>query len=72
MNVLSSFAEWCSYIDIIAKTTSNKAGALIGSIKYLTTEVALYFYKSTFERCLEYCRHCWAGTRIYCLNMLDI
>ena len=34
--------DWGSYIISIAKTTSNKIGALICSIKFLSPEVSLY------------------------------
>ena len=33
----------------IAKTTSKKIGALIRSVKFLSTEVPLYLYKSTIR-----------------------
>ena len=38
----SSKLDWGSDIISIAKTTSKKIGALIGSIKFLSPEVALY------------------------------
>ena len=40
---------WSSYIVPIAKTTSKKIGALIRSMKFLSTEVPLYLYKSTIR-----------------------
>ena len=42
-----SILHWGSCIISIAKTASNKIGALIGFMKFLSPEVALYFYKST-------------------------
>ena len=38
----SSKLDWGSYIISIAKTASKKIGALICSMKFLSTEVALY------------------------------
>ena len=44
----SSKLGWGSYIIIsIAKTVSKKIGPLICSMKFLSSEVALYLYKST-------------------------
>ena len=45
----SSKLGWGSYIISIAKTASKKIGALICSMKFLSPEVALYFYKSTIR-----------------------
>ena len=45
----SSKLDWGSYIISIAKTASKKIGALICSMKFLSPEVALYFYKSTIR-----------------------
>ena len=44
----------------IAKTASKKIGPLICSMKFLSAEVALYFYKSTIQPGMECC-HVWAG-----------
>ena len=57
----SSKLDWGSYSVSIAKTASKKIGALIGSMKFLSPEVALYLYKSTIRPCMEYCCHVWAG-----------
>ena len=57
----SSKLHWSSYIISIAKTSSKKIGALIGSMKFLFPEVALYLYKSTICPCMEYCCHVWTG-----------
>ena len=46
--------DWGSYIISIAKTASEKIGALIRSTKFLSPEVALYLYKSTIRPCMEY------------------
>ena len=56
----SSKLDWGSYIVSIAKTASKKTGALIRSMKFLSTGVALYLYKSTIRPCMEYCCHVWA------------
>ena len=59
--IFSSELDWDSYIISIAKTASNKIGALIRSMKSLSPEIALYLYKSTIHPCVEYCCHDWAG-----------
>ena len=51
----SSKLDWGSYIISIAKTASKKIGTLIRSMKFLYPEVAIYLYKSTIRRCMEYC-----------------
>ena len=53
----SSKLDWGSYIASIAKTTSNKIGALIRSMKFFSPEAALHLYKSTIRPCMEYCCH---------------
>ena len=53
----SSKLDWGSYIVSIAKTASEKIGALICSMTFLSPEVALYFYKSNIQPCMEYCCH---------------
>ena len=63
--------DWCSYIISIAETTSKEIGALIHSMKFLSPEVALYFYKSTIRPCMEYCCHIWAGAPSWYLGLLD-
>ena len=60
-----------SYIISIAKTASKKIGTLIRSMKFLTTEVALYLYKSIIRPCMEYCCHVWAGAPSCYLELLD-
>ena len=57
----SSKLGWGSYIVSIAKAASKKIRALIGSMKFISPEVALYLYKSTICPCMEYCCHVWAG-----------
>ena len=66
----SSKLDWGSYIISIAKTASKKIGALIRSVKCLSPEVALYFYKSTIERCMEYF-YVWAGAPTCLLDKLQ-
>ena len=63
--------DWCSYIISIAKTANQKIGALFRSMKFLSSEVALYLYKSTMRPCMEYCCHVWAGTPSCYLDFLD-
>ena len=67
----SSKLDWGSYIISIAKTASKKIGALICSIKFLSTEVALYLCKSTICLRIEYCCHVWAGAPRCYLELLD-
>ena len=49
--------DWGSYMFFIAKPASKNIGALTHSIKFLSTEVALYLYKFTIHPCMEYCCH---------------
>ena len=53
--------DWFSQIISIAKTASKKIGALIHSMNFLSSEVALYLYKSTIQPCMEYCCDVWAA-----------
>ena len=46
-------------------------GALIGSMKFLSPEVALCLYKFTLRPCLEYCCHVWAAASSCYLKSLD-
>ena len=66
----SSKLDWGSYITSIAKTASKKIGVLIGSMKFLSPEVALYLYKSTIRPYMEYCCHVWAGAPSCYLELL--
>ena len=68
---LTSKLDWGSYIVSIAKTVSRKVGDLIRSMKFLSPEIALYLYKSTIWRCMEYCCHVWAGAPSCYLELLD-
>ena len=67
----SSKLDWGSYIISIAKTTTKKTGVLIRFMKFLSPEVALYFYKSTIRPCMEYCCHIWVGVPSCYLELLD-
>ena len=67
----SSKLDWVSYIISVAKTASRKIGAVIGSLKFLSPEVALYLYKPTIRPCMEYCCHVLAGAPICYLELLD-
>ena len=68
---LSSKLDWGSYIISITKTASKKIGALIRSMKFFSSEVALYLYKSTIRPCMEYCCHAWARAPSFYLELLD-
>ena len=63
--------DWDSYIISIAKTAFKKIGPLIRSVKFLSSEVALYLYKSTIQPCMEYFCHIWVGAPSYYLELLD-
>ena len=67
----SSKLDCSSYIISIAKTASQKIGALIRSMKFLSPEVVLYIYKSTIRPCMEYCCHVWAVAPNCYLELLD-
>ena len=67
----TSKLDWGSYIIFIAKSTSNKIGALIRSMKFLCPEAALYLYKSVIRPCMENCCHVWAGARNRYFELLD-
>ena len=49
-----------NWIISIAKAASKKIGALIHSVKFLSSEAALCLYKSTICPCMEYYCHIWA------------
>ena len=67
----SSKFDWGSHIISIAKTGSKKIWALIRSMKFLSPEAALYFYKSTMDLCTEYCRHVCACDPSCYLELLE-
>ena len=67
----STKLEWSSYIISIAKIAYKKIGALIRSMKFLSSEAALYLYKSTIRPCMKYCCHVWAGASSCYLKLLD-
>ena len=58
---LFSKLDWGSCIISIAKTVSEKIGALIRSMWFFSPEVALYLSKSNILSCMEYCCQVWAG-----------
>ena len=41
-------------------------------VKFISPEVALYLYKSTIRRGMEYCCHTWAGAPRFYLELLDM
>ena len=53
----SSKLECDFYIVSIAKTASNRNGALIRSVKFLLLVFDFDFYQSTIQDCMEYCCH---------------
>ena len=57
----SSKLDLGCYIISVTKTASRRTGTFIGSLKFLSPEVALYVYKSTIHPCMEYCCHVWTG-----------
>ena len=59
------------YIISIAKTTSQKIGALIRSMKFLSAEVALYLCKSTIWPSMEWRCLVRAGAPSCYLELLD-
>ena len=67
----SSKLDWSSYIITIAKTAPKKIEHF-DSIKFLSSEVALYLYKSTIQPFMEYCCHVWAGATSCYLVLLII
>ena len=67
----SSKLDWGTYMISIAKTASKKIGSLVRSMKFLSPEVALYFYKAIISPCMEYFCHVWAGAPSCYLELLD-
>ena len=67
---LSFKLNWGSYFISIAKTTFKKTGALIRSMKFLFS-FSLYPYKSTIQRCMEYCCHALVFARSCYVELLD-
>ena len=59
--------DWGSHMISIAKSAPEKIVALICSMKFLSTEVALYLYKSTILPCME----SWNTVVICGLMLLD-
>ena len=67
----SSKLDWGSSFISIAKTASEKIGALIRSMKFPSPEVALHLYKSSIQPYMEYCSHIWIGAPNCYLELLD-
>ena len=59
--IFSSKFDEGSYIISIARTSSKEIGTLIRSLKFLSSEVVLYLYKSTIHPFMENFYHVWAG-----------
>ena len=70
-STFSSQLDWGSYIISIAKTAPEKIGALIGSMKFLSPEVALYLYKTNIRPCMEHFSQVWTGAPSCYLKLLD-
>ena len=68
---LSSKLDWVSHIISIAKTASKKIEALIRSMKFLSSEVALYHYKSNISPFREYCCLFLTGPCNFYLDLLE-
>ena len=67
----SSKMDSGSYIFSIAKTDSQKIGALIRSVKFLSPDVVPYLYESTKRSCMKYRCHVCAGAPSRYLQLLD-
>ena len=67
----SSKVGWGSYIISITKTTSKKIGALIRSVQFPSSELAMYLYKSTIRPYMEQGCHAWTGARSCFLEMFS-
>ena len=67
----SSKLDWNSYIITIVKTVSKKIRALVRSMKFLSSEVILYLYKSAIRPYIIYFCHIWAVVPSCYLEMLD-
>ena len=63
----SSKLDWVFDIIYITKTASKK----IGSLVFLSPEVALYLYKSTIQQCMKYCCQVWGDAHSCYLELLD-
>ena len=62
--------DWGSFITSIAETASNEIGALICSMKFLSPEIVLYFYKYIIRPFMEYCCHGLTGAPSCYLELL--
>ena len=63
--------DWGSYIISIAKSASKKIGTLIRSMKFLSSEFVLYFYKDTIQSSIEYSCNVWTAAPNCYLKLLD-
>ena len=66
----SAKLDWGSYIISVAKSASKKTGALICSMKFLSPEFFLYFYKFTIWPFTKY-YYVWDGAPCCHLELLD-
>ena len=63
--------EWHSE-SYIAKIVSKRTGTLICSTKFLSSEAALYLFKSAiWPSMMEFCGHVWVSTPSCCLDMFN-
>ena len=67
----SSKLDWDSYTVSITKTASKKIGVLVRSMKFLSSEVALYLSKSTLRPSMEPCCHVWVGAASCYMDVLN-
>ena len=67
----SSKLRWGSYSLSIAKAACYKNWILGSSMKFLSSEFAYYFYKSTAQPCMGYYLHDQVGATSYSLNIWD-
>ena len=67
----SSKLSWGVYIVSIAQTVSRKVGALVRFMKFLSRDVANFFYKPTIRPFMEHYFHVWVDAPSCYLDMLD-
>ena len=63
--------DWGCYIIFIVKTVSKEIGSLICSMKFLSSEFVLYFYKYTIQSSIEYCCNVRTAAPSCYLELLD-
>ena len=72
LGLRSALLNWIGALTLsLLLKLPQKIGALIRSMKFLSSEVALYLYKSTIRPCMEYCCHICAGAPSSYVGLLD-